>query len=211
MVRARLLAAERHFGLENGPMKNAEAARKSVWRRGLRKKPFLRALLAIAQAWSMPALASSEDGGVSAQRDPVQLEIADYRPLSQRAPTQDEIRAALVQILKERRIPVTSNATMRLRLELLEAEKRDEEGVKACARVRSRIVETSKEYLPKGEVLTERCVLTSQPRVPAAGSINWIGVADAISRMSHKKDSLTDAYAEALSEVIATLERRLAR
>jgi len=114
-------------------------------------------------------------------------------------------------ILVWKPIPVTSNATTRLRLELLEAEKRDEEGVKACARVRSRIVETGKEYLPKGEVLTERCVLTSQPRVPAARSINWIGVADAISRISHKKDSLTDAYAEALSEVIATLERRLAR
>jgi len=193
-------------------MKNAEAAGKSVWRRPLiRKKPFLRALLAIAHAWSMLAFASSEDGGVPPQRGPVQLEIADYRPLSQRAPTQDEIRAALVQILKERRVPVTSNATTRLRLELLEAEKRDEEGVKACARVRSRIVETGKEYLPKGEVPTERCVLTSQPRVPAARSINWIGVADAISRISHKKDSLTDAYAEALSEVIATLERRLAR
>ncbi len=83
-------------------------------------------------------------------------------------------------------IPVTSNATTRLRLELLEAEKRDEEGVKACARVRSRIVETGKEYLP--ERLTERCVLASQPKVPADGNINWIGVADAISRISRKKD-----------------------
>jgi hypothetical protein len=60
-------------------------------------------------------------------------------------------------------------------------------------------------------VLTERCVLSSQPKVPAAGSVNWIGVADAISRGSLKKDPLTDAYAQALSEVIAHLERRLAR
>src|SRR5260370_20884159 len=97
-------------------MKNAEAAIKSVWRRRLRRKPFLRALLAIAQAWSMLASASSGDGGVSAQREPVQLEIADYRPPSQRAPTRDEIRAALVHVLKERRIPVTSNATTRVRL-----------------------------------------------------------------------------------------------
>jgi hypothetical protein len=171
----------------------------------------MRALLAIAQVWSMLAFAASEDGGMVAQRDPVQLEIADYRPVSQRAPTQDEIRAALLQIFKERRIPVTSNATRRLRLELLETQKRDGEGLGACARVRSQIVETGKEYLPKGEVLTERCVLSSQPKVPAAGSVNWIGVADAISRGSDKKNPLIDAYAQALSEVIANLERRLAR
>jgi hypothetical protein len=72
-------------------------------------------------------------------------------------------------------------------------------------------VETGREYLPKGEVLTERCVLSSQPKVPADGNINWIGVADAISRTSRKRDALTDAYAEALSEVIANLDRRLAR
>ena len=159
----------------------------------------------------MLALGSFEDGGVLAQRAPVQLEIADYRPVSQRAPTQDQIRAALVQVLRDQGIPVTSNATTRLQLELLEAEKRDEQGVKACARVRSRIVETGKEYLPKGEVLTERCIFTSQPKVPADGNINWIGVADAISRASRKRDTLTDAYAEALSEVIANLDRRLAR
>jgi hypothetical protein len=54
-------------------------------------------------------------------------------------------------------------------------------------------------------------VLSSQPKVPAAGSVNWIGVADAISRGSDKKNPLIDAYAQALSEVIANLERRLAR
>src|SRR5262249_22759338 len=155
------------------------------------------------------ALASSEDGGVPVQRSPVKLEISDYRPMVQRAPTQDEIRTALVQILKDRGVPVSSNATTHLRLELLEAEKRDDEGVKACARVRSWIVESGKEFLPKREMVTERCVLTSQPRVPAEGSINWIGVADAISRASRKKDPMTDAYAGALSEVIANLERRL--
>ena len=37
------------------------------------------------------------------------------------------------------------------------------------------------------------------------------GVADAISRSSRKKDSITDAYAEALSEVIANLKRTLDR
>jgi hypothetical protein len=108
----------------------------------------MRALLAIAQVWSTLAFAASEDGGMVAQRDPVQLDIADYRPVSRRVPTQTEIRAALVQIFKERRIPVTSNATTRLRLELLEAQKRDGEGVRACARVRSQIVEAGKEYLP---------------------------------------------------------------
>ena|GEM_PF-3775121 len=108
-------------------------------------------------------------------------------------------------------MPVSSTATTHLRLELLEAEKRDEEGLKACARVRSWIVGTGKEFLPKREMVTERCVLTSQPRVPALESINWIGVADAISRASRKKDPITDAYAEALSEVIPNVERRLVR
>ena len=171
----------------------------------------MQALSAIAVGWSMLAFGFAEDGGVRAQRTPVQLEIADYRPLSQRVPGQDEIRSGMVQILKEQGIPVTSSATTRLQLELLEAEKRDEEGIKACARVRSRIVETSKEYLPKGELLSEHCVVTSWPRIPADGNFNWIGVADAISRGSRKRDAMTDAYAQALSEVIANLKRRLAR
>jgi hypothetical protein len=91
----------------------------------------------------------------------------------------------------------------------VESEKRDEEGVKACARVRSWIVEIGKEYLPKREVVTERCALSSQPKIPANGNINWIGVADAISRSSRKKDSVIDTYAEALGEVIANLKRTL--
>jgi len=51
--------------------------------------------------------------------------------------------------------------------------------------------------------------LTSQRKVPADENINWIGVADAISRGSRKKDAMTEAYAQALSEVIANLTRRL--
>ena len=171
----------------------------------------MQALSAIALGWSMLGFGFAEDGGVRAQRTPVQLEIADYRPPSRRVPTQEEIRSGMVQILKEQGITVTSSATTRLQLELLEAEKRDEEGIKACARVRSRIVETGKEYLPKGQLLSEHCVLSSQPKVPADGNINWIGVADAISRGSRKKDAMTEAYAQALSEVIANLTRRLPR
>src|SRR5215470_2674241 len=53
--------------------------------------------------------------------------------------------------------------------------------------------------------------LTSQRKVPADGNINWIGVADAISRGSRKKDAMTEAYAQALSEEIANLTRRLPR
>ena len=42
-------------------------------------------LPAIAVGWSMLALGFAEDGGMVAQRTPVQLEIADYRPPSQLA------------------------------------------------------------------------------------------------------------------------------
>ncbi len=164
-------------------------------------------VVVIARLWWM--LAASGDGGVVAQRSPVQLEIAEYRPMPKREPAADEIRQALLDVLNEQRIPVSSNAKTRLRLELVEA--RDDEGNKACARVRSWIVDIDKEYLPKREMITERCVPTSQPRIPAEGNINWIGVADAISRISHKTDALTDAYAQALGEVIANLRRWLDR
>jgi hypothetical protein len=169
----------------------------------------MRTLLVIAHSWSMLVLGASGDSGIPGQSRSVQLQIADYRPMSQRVPTSDEIRAALVEVLRAQKIPVTSDAKTHLWLELVESEKRDEEGVKACARVRSWIVEIGKEYLPKREVVTERCALSSQPKIPANGNINWIGVADAISRSSRKKDSLTDAYAEALGEVIANLKRTL--
>ncbi len=169
----------------------------------------MRTLLVIAHSWSMLVLGASEDGGLPAQRRSVQLRVADYRPMSQRAPTSDEIRAALVEVLRAQKILVTSDAKTHLWLELVESEKRDQEGIQACARVRSWIVEIGKEYLPKREVVTERCALSSQPKIPADGNINWIGVADAISRSSRKKDSITDAYGEALSEVIANLKRTL--
>jgi hypothetical protein len=172
----------------------------------------MRAMLAVTHLWSMLAFAASGDAGVVvAQRSPVQLEVAEYRSMPKREPTADEIRTALVEVLKEQRIPLSSSAKTRLRVELVEAEKRDDEGGKACARVRSWIVEIDKEYLPKREMVTERCVVTSQPRISAAGNINWIGVADAISRVSHKSGALTDAYAEVLGEVIANLRRALDR
>ncbi len=167
----------------------------------------MRALLVIAHSWSMLVLGASEDGGLPAPSRSVQLQVADYRPMAQRVP----IRAALVEELRAQKILVTSDAKTHLWLELVESEKRDEEGIKACARVRSWIVEIGKEYLPKREIVTERCALSSQPKIPAEGNINWIGVADAISRSSRKKDSMTDAYAEALSEVIANLKRTLDR
>ena len=164
----------------------------------------------IAQLWWV--LAAGPDAGVVAQRAPVQLELADYRPMPKREPTVETIRAALLDVLNDQRIPVSSTARMRLRVELVQAEKLDDEGTKTCARIRSWIVDLDREYLPTRETNTERCVPTSQPRVPASGDINWIGVADAISRASHKAaDALTDAYAEALNEVIANLRRRLDR
>jgi hypothetical protein len=166
-------------------------------------------LLPVMYAWSMLLSGASEDGGISAQRRPVQLQIADYRPTSQRKPTADEIRAELVEALKAQNIPVASDAKTQLWLELIESGKRDEEGIRACARVRSWIVEIGKEYLPKREVVTERCVLSSQPKVPAEGNVNWIGVADAISRSSPEKDAMTHAYAGAISEVVANLKRTL--
>ncbi len=156
-------------------------------------------------------LAASGDGGVVAQRSPVQLEIAEYRPMPKREPTADQIRAALLDVLNEQRIPVSSTAKTRLWVELVEPESGDDNGAKTCARVRSWIVDIDKEYLPKREMITERCAPTSQPRIPAAGNINWVGVADAISRVSHKTGALTDAYAQALGEVIANLRRRLDR
>jgi len=163
----------------------------------------------IAQVWWM--LAASADGGVVAQRSPVQLDVAEYRPMAKREPTAEQIRAALLDVLNEQKIPVSSSAKMRLRVELVEAEKHDDEGTKTCARVRSWIVDMEKEYLPKREIVAERCVPTSWPKVPAEGDVNWIGVADAISIASHNSDALTYAYAEALSEVIANLRRRLDR
>lgn len=162
----------------------------------------------IAQVWWI--LVASADGGV-AQRSPVQLDVAEYRPMAKREPTAEEIRAALLDVLNEQKIPVSPSAKTRLRVELVEAEKHDDEGTKTCARVRSWIVDIDKEYLPKREMITERCVPTSQPRMSAVGNTNWIGVADAISRASHKSGALTDAYAEALDEVIANLRRRLDR
>jgi len=162
----------------------------------------------IAQVWWL--LAVSADGGVVAQRNPVQLDVADYRPMAKREPAAEDIRTALLDVLEEQKIPVSSSARTRLRVEIAEAEKQDDEG-KTCARVRSWIVDIDKEYLPKREIVTERCVLTSEPRIPAAGNVNWIGVADAISRVSHKSGALTDAYAQVLSEVIANLRRWLDR
>jgi len=134
--------------------------------------------LPVMCAWSMLLSGASEDGGISAQRRPVQLQIADYRPTSQRKPTADEIRAELVEALRAQNILVASDAKTQLWLELIESGKRDEEGIRACARVRSWIV-------------------------------NWIGVADAISRPSREKDAMTHAYAGAISEVVANLKRTL--
>jgi len=162
----------------------------------------------IAQAWWL--LAASADRGVVAQRSPVQLDVADYRPMAKREPAAEDIRTALLDVLEEQKIPVSSSAKTRLRVEIAETEKQDDEG-KTCARVRSWIVDIDKEYLPKREIVTERCVLTSEPRIPAAGNVNWIGVAEAISRVSHKSGALTDAYAQVLSEVIANLRRWLDR
>jgi len=162
----------------------------------------------IAQAWWL--LAASADRGVVAQRSPVQLDVADYRPMAKREPAAEDIRTALLDVLEEQKIPVSSSAKTRLRVEIAETEKQDDEG-KTCARVRSWIVDIDKQYLPKREIVTERCVLTSEPRIPAAGNVNWIGVADAISRVSHKSGALTDAYAQVLSEVIANLRRWLDR
>src|SRR5215471_21705504 len=133
----------------------------------------------IAQAWWL--LAASADGGVVAQRSPVQLDVADYRPMAKREPAAEDIRTALLDVLEEQKIPVSSSAKTRLRVEIAETEKQDDEG-KTCARVRSWIVDIDKQYLPKREIVTERCVLTSEPRIPAAGNVNWIGVAEAISR-----------------------------
>jgi hypothetical protein len=162
----------------------------------------------IAQVWWM--LAASADGGVVAQRSPVQLDVAEYRPMAKREPTAEEIRAALLDVLNEQKIPVSSSAKTRLRVELVEVEKQDDES-KTCARVRSSTVDIDKEYLPKREIVTERCVPTSEPRISAAGNVNWIGVADAISRVSHKSGALIDAYGQVLSEVIANLRRWLDR
>ena len=162
----------------------------------------------IAQAWWL--LAASADRGVVAQRSPVQLDVADYRPMAKREPAAEDIRTALLDVLEEQKIPVSSSAKTRLRVEIAETEKQDDEG-KTCARVRSWIVDIDKQYLPKREIVTERCVLTSEPRIPAAGNVNWIGVAEAISRVSHKSGALTDAYAQVLSEVIANLRRWLDR
>lgn len=67
----------------------------------------------------------------------MQLKISDYRATSQRAPTADEIREALVEVLRAQKIPVSPDAKTHLWLELKDSEKRDEEGIKACARVRS--------------------------------------------------------------------------
>jgi hypothetical protein len=155
--------------------------------------------------------AAPEDGGEPAQHRPVQVKLTDLRPLSERAPTDEEIMAALVQRLKDRRIPVGPNATTRLEIELLKAEKRDEEGVKACARVRSWIVESGREFLPKTEVVTERCVLTSQPKIPADGTVNWLGLANALSRRPPNQAAFAQAYLEALDQVVANLERRVGR
>jgi len=156
------------------------------------------------------AIASPEDGGTP-QRSPVQLKIDDFRPTQDRVLTGDEIRTALVQVLKEQRIPVTSNANTILLLQLLVSEKHDDQGVQACARIRGWIEQTGKEFLPKNEVLRERCALTSQPKVPAEGNFNWLGLADALSRSSGRNDSFTSAYGETLNEVIRNLERRLPR
>ena len=138
------------------------------------------------------------------------MDLADYRPLAKREPAAEDIRTALLDVLEEQKIPVSSSAKTRLRVEIAETEKQDDEG-KTCARVRSWIVDIDKQYLPKREIVTERCVLTSEPRIPAAGNVNWIGVAEAISRVSHKSGALTDAYAQVLSEVIANLRRWLDR
>src|SRR5215813_7395413 len=94
----------------------------------------------IAQLWWI--LAASADGGVAAQRAPVQLEVADYRPMAKRDPTPEVIRAALLEVLNEQKIPVSSSAKTRLRVELVEAERHDDEGTKTCARVRSWIVDS---------------------------------------------------------------------
>lgn len=171
----------------------------------------MRALTALLLATSSTlVIASPEDGG-TALRSPVQLKIDDLRPGPERVLTGDQIRAAVVQTLKEQRIPVTSNANTVLQLQLLVSEKHDDQGVQACARVRGWIEQTGKEFLPKNEVLRERCALTSQPKVPAEGGFNWLGLADALSRSSGRNDSFTSAYGEALHEVIRNLERRLPR
>ncbi len=65
-----------------------------------------------------------------------------------------------MEVLRAQKILVTSDAKTHLWLELVESEKRDQEGIQACARVRSWIVEIGKEYLPKREVVTERCALS---------------------------------------------------
>jgi hypothetical protein len=175
------------------------------------KEPPVRALTALLFATSsILATASAEDAG-TAQRSPVQLKIDDRRPTPERVLTREQIHAALVQVLKEQRIPVTSNATTILLLQLLDSEKRDEQGIQACARVRGWIEQTGKEFLPKNEVLRERCALTSQPKVAAEGGFNWLGLADALSRSSGRTDSFTSAYGETLSEVIRSLERWLPR
>ena len=161
----------------------------------------------IVQVWWIFVLLA--DGGV-VQRSPVQLDVAEYRPMAKREPAADDIRTALLDVLEEQKIPVSSSAKTRLRVEIAETEKQDDEG-KTCARVRSWIVDIDKQYLPKREIVTERCVLTSEPRIPAAGNVNWIGVAEAISRVSHKSGALTDAYAQVLGEVIANLRRWLDR
>lgn len=167
-------------------------------------------VVVLAHVWWI--LAAVPDAGVVAQRSPVQLEVAEYRPMQKREPTAEDVRAALLDVLREQKIPVSSAAKIRLRVELVEPETDDEKGTKTCARIRSWIVDIDKEYLPKREMITERCTATSQPRIPSAGTVNWIGVADAISRVSRKSaDALTDAYAEALGEVIGTLRRRLDR
>jgi len=118
----------------------------------------------IVQVWWIFVL--SADGGV-VQRSPVQLDVAEYRPMAKREPTAEEIRAALLDVLNEQKIPVSSSAKTRLRVEIAETEKQDDEG-KTCARVRSWIVDIDKQYLPKREIVTERCVLTSEARIPAA-------------------------------------------
>jgi hypothetical protein len=98
-------------------------------------------LLPVMYSWSMLLSGASEDGGIPAQRRLVQLRIGDYRPTSQRTPTADEIRAGLVEALRAQNISVSSDAKTQLWLELIESGKRDDEGIKVCARVRSWISE----------------------------------------------------------------------
>ena len=71
----------------------------------------------IVQVWWIFVL--SADGGV-VQRSPVQLDVAEYRPMAKREPTAEEIRAALLDVLNEQKIPVSSSAKTRLRVELVE-------------------------------------------------------------------------------------------